>query len=441
MFISCKRGYTSACLALMLLEASCASPGGGLVPGNSAVNAPSFEKIGALAQAGRSTQTIIGCKIVTRKTRTVLNPPPAQTFVIPPSLGIEPSAYAFYFVIGRGHWCYSLPRAMYTTVPGRVNASETQVTFGPGHNKLVLERGQSYVYAAYIVPAKPAAHLYVIDHGTSDVSVWPTGANGNVAPLYRIKNVGGFKGAPQGIAEDAEGHVIVTTIAADGVTTSVLVYRPGAHGHERPSRIITGPDTTLTNNSSDTGVGPDGSIYVNNGSDIAVFAPNADGDAKPVRIITGLNGAGAAVSPSNLLYTSTAVGTKLTAIAAFGPDAHGPAKPRKMLLGSHTGIAGNLVAVDSQGDVYQAPGSSVIEFAPCQSGNVFPIRNISGSNLHFVGVQPIAVDGAANVFVGDEDGARLYRFEPWADGNVRPVATISGNNTGLIKPAAMAVGR
>lgn len=437
MFISGQRAYAHACLALVLLEASCASPSGG--PGNPAVNAPNFATLGAGARADRSrqTETIIGCKIVTPKRRTVLNPPPAQTFAFPPSF--NPSGYVFYFEIGIGNWCYSLPQALYTTVPGKVEAS--QVTFESGHNKLVLQAGQSYVYAAYAVRANPARHLYVIDHGSSDVSVWLTGANGNVAPIYRIKNVGGNLAAPQGLAEDARGRIYVTTIAADGVTTSLLVFAPHAHGAAKPIRVITGPDTTITNNSSDTGVGPDGSVYVNNGNGIAVFAPNADGDAKPVRLIAGLNGGGAAVSPSDLLYTSTAVGSNGAAIDVFGPGANGHATPLVTLRGSRTGIATNLTAVDAQGNVYQAPGLAVIEFAPYQQGNVYPIRDISGSNLNFVGVQPIAVDGAGNVFVGDEDGARLYVFAPDADGDVAPVATIAGSNTGLVNPAAIAVGK
>jgi hypothetical protein len=440
MLISSKRIYAYACLALMLLEASCASAGSGVVPGNLPANNPSFANFGAAAPAGKSKgPTIIGCKIVTPKQRIVLNPPPPQTFKLPP--GFDPSEYVFYFEIGIGNWCYSLPQPLYTTVPGR--ATKSKVRFEGGHNKLVLNGGTSYVYAAYAVPATPGRFIYVIDHGTSNISVWPTGANGNVAPIYRIMNVGGIGGAPQGIAEDAKGYIYVTTIAADGITTSLLVYKPGAHGNAKPIRAITGPDTTLTNNSSDTGVGPDGSVYVNNGNGIAVFAPNADGDSKPVRLIAGLNGGGAAVSPSNFLYTSTAVGSSgsQSAIYGFGPNANGNTPPLVTLEGKRTNITTtHITGVDSQGNIYMCDDTAVIEFAPFQQGNVFPIRNVS-SKTNFVGLQPIAIDGAANVFVGDEDGARLFRFEPYADGDAAPAATIAGSNTGLINPAAMAVGR
>jgi hypothetical protein len=437
MSISSKRIYANACLALMLLEASCASAGG-VVPGNPSADIVNHANVGASAPAGSSKNpTIVGCKIVTPAKRTVLNPPPAQTFKLPP--GFDPSEYVFYFEIGIGNWCYSLPEPLYTTVPGR--ATKNKIQFEAGHDKLVLSGGTSYVYVAYAVPATPGRFLYVIDHGTSDVSVWPTGANGNVPPIYRIVNVGGVNAAPQGIAEDAKGFVYVTTIAADGKTTSLLVYRPGAHGNARPVRTITGPDTTLTANSSDTGVGPDGSVYVNDGNAIAVFASNADGDSKPVRLIQGLNGGGAAVSPSNFLYTSTAVGTSgsQSAIFGYGPKANGFDLPLVTLEGKRTQIATHLIAVDSQGNVYQCGDTSVIEFAAFQQGNVFPIRDVS-SKTSFVGLQPIAVDGAANVFVGDEDGARLYRFEPSADGNAAPAATIAGDNTGLVNPAAIAVG-
>jgi hypothetical protein len=412
------------------VEASCASAGGGLVP-NGGTAAPA-------AKSPTQQATIIGCKIVTPKKRTILDPPPHQTFAIPPSF--DSSAYVFYFEIGIGNWCYSLPQALYTTIPGRVEAPKSKVLFESGHDRVVLNAGQSYVFAAYAVPAEPAKKVYLIDHGTSDVSVWPTDANGNIPPIYRITNVGGIHGAPQGIAEDSKGDLFVTTIAADGVTTSVVVYAPGARGDATPVRVITGPHTTLTNNSSDTGVGPDGSVYVNNGNGIAVFAPDADGDVKPARLITGLNGGGAAVSPSDLLYTSTAIGSgSENAIDVFGPNAKGPAQPIAQLDGSRAGVTGQLTGVDSQGNVYQCRNKAVIEFAPYQNGNVRPIRDLRIPDA--VGLQPIAADGAGNVFVGDEDGAALYQFKPDADGDTKPVAKISGSNTGLINPAAITVGR
>lgn len=431
MFTPYKRASASVCLALMVLEASCASAGGGLTPALP----------GAIEEAGRAPkETIVACNVVTPKKRTVLNPPPVQRFTLSPSF--DPTGYVFYFEIGLGNSCYSLPQELYTTVPGRLKPAKSQLVFESGHNKLVLHAKQSYEYVAYAVRAKPAQYLYVIDHASSDVSVFLAGASGNVAPYYRIKNVGGNNAAPQGIAEDAKGYIYVTTIAANGVTTSVLVFAPGAHGNATPVRVITGPHTTLTNNSSDTGVGPDGSIYVNNGNGIAVFAPNADGDAKPVRIIKGLNGGGAAVSLTNLLYTTTAIGTtNKSALDVFGPTAHRHQPPLAIIEGRRPRIISHLTGVDDQGNVYLCRNKSVIEFASYQQGDVFPIRDVKGADLNFVGLQPIAVDGAGSVFAGDEDGARLYRFKPDADGDSMPVATIAGNRTGLINPAAMAAGK
>ncbi|HEY6324933.1 MAG TPA: hypothetical protein VIW73_00265 [Candidatus Cybelea sp.] len=438
MFMSCKYVSASLGLALVLLEASCASGSSGLVPGTSAVNYSNVASFGGLAPDRAPEATIVGCKIVTPARRTILNPPDVQRFKLSPSF--NPTGYVFYFEIGLGKQCYSLPQALYTTVPGRLKQAKSEVVFESGHNRLVLRAKQSYEYVAYAVKAKPARYIYVIDHASSDVSVFLAGSNGNVAPYYRIKNVGGNQAAPQGIAEDAKGYVYVTTIAADGVTTSVLVFAPGAHGNARPVRAITGPHTTLTNNSSDTGVGPDGSIYVNDGSGIVVFAPNADGDAKPVRHIKNLNGGGAAVSPSDLLYTTTAVGTgNQAALDTFGPTEHGHEPPLAMIEGRKARVVGHLTGVDAQGNVYLCRKQAVIEFAPYQHGDEFPIRDIPGPS--FVGLQPIAVDGAGNVFAGDEDGARIYRFAPDADGGVAPVATIAGSNTGLVNPAAMAVGK
>jgi hypothetical protein len=337
---------------------------------------------------------------------------------------------------------------MYSTVPGTVDHHAATVKFEHGYNKVVLDAGKSYVYAAYAVLAKPAQHIYVIDDTSSDVFVFSAYANGNVAPAYRINNVGGVHSAPQGIASDADGRVYVTTIGADGVTTSLLVFAPGAHGNAKPERVITGPLTTLTNNSSDTGVGPNGSVYVNGvkgsldgGAGIAVFAPNENGNAKPERVVLGPNGGGAAVSSTGILYATTALAGGAAALDAFGPTAHGHEPPIARVKGPRAGIVTNLTAVDAQGNAYLCRDLAVIEFAPYQHGNVYPIRDLKGSNTGLHNLQPIAIDGAANVFVAGGNPARLYRFAPDADGNVAPAAVITGSNTGLISPAAIAVGR
>jgi hypothetical protein len=448
MFISWKRAYGCACLALLLVEASCSSSGGGVVPGTSAfpdtttsTTAAHDATVWPAGKVQRATQnTIVACHLVTPKKTLELKPPKAQTFQLPPSF--NPSGYVYYFEIGTGNYCYSLPETiLYTTVPGTLNVAKDEVTFEQGHDAVTLQAGQTYIFVVYAVPAKAAEHLYEIDHGTSFVSVWPADTNGDVAPEYKINNVGGPHGQPQGIAEDPKGEVFVTTIGADGVTTSVVVYAPGARGNAKPERVITGPATGLNNNASDTGVASDGTVYVNTGSGIAVFGPDADGNVAPERLITNLNGAGAAVTPDNILFTSTAFGKSANEIDAFGPTANGPAAPLYSLEGSKAAISGQLVGADSQGNVYQCRNTSIIEFASFQQGNVYPIRGIFGKNEGFVGLQPIAVDGAANVFVGDEDGAKLYRFAPQADRDTLPVATIAGSNTGLINPAAIAVGK
>jgi hypothetical protein len=447
MFISCKRA--SACLALVMLEASCTSTAGSLVPTNSAVNTVGLANVGARAPAGGSSNdTIVGCRLVRPRHQKVLNPPPEQAFALSPSF--NPAGYVFYFEIGMGNSCYSVPQAeLYTTVPGTLNKTHSRVMFESGHNELVLDAGKTYEFVAYAVPAEPAQHLYEIDDTSSDVLVFLAYSNGNVAPEYRITNVGGKGAAPQGIAVDKNGYVYVTTIAADGVTTSLIEYAPGARGDAKPVRVITGPDTTLTNNSSDTGVGPDGSVYVNGvkhslngGNGIAVFAPNEDGDARPSRLVLGPNGGGAAVSPSGLLYVTTAVGTgNEAALDVFGPKEHGNEPPEATVEGDLARISTNLTAVDAQGNVYLCRNAAAIEFAPYQQGNVNPIRQLKGGHTGFSNLQPIAVDGAANVFVAGTNPGRIYRFRPAADGNEAPVAIIAGSKTGAVSPAAIAVGK
>src|SRR5580704_6278813 len=140
-----------------------------------------------------------------------------------------------------------------------------------------------------------AGDLYVLnDNGGDDkngsITVYPPGANGNVAPKATIADKNTQLNTARGLALDSAGNIYVTN--ASGKDT-VTIYAAGKFGNVAPVKIISGADTGL-NLPHGIGVDSDGTIYVSNdGSDnkgidaVTVYAPGSSGDAKPIATISG----------------------------------------------------------------------------------------------------------------------------------------------------------
>ncbi len=143
-----------------------------------------------------------------------------------------------------------------------------------------------------------AGDLYVLnDTGGDDkngsITVYPPGANGNVAPKATIADASRQNtqlNTPKGLALDSAGNIYVTN--ASGKDT-VTIYAAGKFGNVAPVKIISGADTGL-NLPHGIGVDSDGTIYVSNdGSDnkgvdtVTVYAAGSSGNAKPIATISG----------------------------------------------------------------------------------------------------------------------------------------------------------
>ncbi len=158
-----------------------------------------------------------------------------------------------------------------------------------------------------------ADNIYVMNasggpDNKGSVTVYPSTANGNVAPKAIIANEAKDKRTqfhqPAGMALDSAGDIYVTNNSNDTVT----IYAAAKFGDVAPKAIISGPHTGL-NSPHGIGIDSDGKIYVSNdGSDnegvdtVTVYAPGSSGDAKPIATISGsLTGlgkpAGLAVGP------------------------------------------------------------------------------------------------------------------------------------------------
>jgi sugar lactone lactonase YvrE len=143
-----------------------------------------------------------------------------------------------------------------------------------------------------------ADNLYVLnDNGGPDnagtITVFPSDANGNVAPKAIISDDAKDKltqfRQPAGMALDSANNIYVTNSSTD----TIMIYTAGKFGDVVPKAIISGPDTGL-NSPQGIGVDSDGKIYVsndgsdNNGADtVTVYAPGSSGDAKPIATISG----------------------------------------------------------------------------------------------------------------------------------------------------------
>jgi hypothetical protein len=115
--------------------------------------------------------------------------------------------------------------------------------------------------------------------------------------------------------------------------------------------------------------------------------------------------------------------------------------------GSNTGlVAPATVAVDASFNVYvfDAKTDTISEFAAGATGNVAPIRTISGSNTGLsdgdgFGSGLAVSKTSGDIFVSNPASNAILVFAATASGNVAPIQTITGSATELSEPVGLAV--
>lgn len=118
----------------------------------------------------------------------------------------------------------------------------------------------------------------------ASISVYPTNARGDTAPLRVIAGPKTGLNWPTGLAVHPErGEIFV----ANDVGASVTVFRADASGNAAPIRVIKGPRSLIKN---PTGVAVDlknNELWVANfgGHSATVYPIDANGDAAPLRVI------------------------------------------------------------------------------------------------------------------------------------------------------------
>jgi hypothetical protein len=298
-------------------------------------------------------------------------------------------------------------------------------------------------------------------HGLSISSPHPTGSGRPDRPGARPGPAPAARGTALGIALLGLACLLSTAglprpAAADTqifITNSeanlVAVYVRTATGSTPPIRTIQGPATGLNR---PEGIALDlqnGEIVVanSNGSSITVYPLSASGDAAPLRTITGpATGlsfpVGLAVDSTNNEIVVANAGSN--SVTSYARTASGDAAPLRGLFGIATGLdfptglvldlAHDEIAVTTQ----EVAFDSVRVYARTASGNVAPLRTISGGSTGLNGARGIALDPVADEFlVATNLGLSVTAHPRTANGNVAPTRTLTASAGGF--PAGVAV--
>lgn len=291
-----------------------------------------------------------------------------------------------------------------------------------------------------------------VSNGNNSITVYSRTANGNVAPLRTLTGAATGLSFPNGIAVDLVNNEL---IVANGGNSSIAVYARTASGNVAPLRTIVGAATGLNT--------PEGLAVdtVNNelavanlgGTSVTIYARTASGNVTPLRTIVGAaTGLSAPVflaldTVNNELAIANAGATSVT---VYARTANGNAAPLRTLSGAATSL--NFpegVAIDTVNNelfavngANSASGNSVTVYPRTASGNVAPLRKISGASTGICGPFGMAVDAVNNelaVANSNSCGNSVVVFARTANGNVAPLRTVAGAATGISVPASVAI--
>jgi hypothetical protein len=238
------------------------------------------------------------------------------------------------------------------------------------------------------------------------------------------------------------------------------IFPVNANGNFNPAPNTIGGSNTGILYPRDVAVGSTGTIYVANsnfgGTDrVTVYTAGSSGNVAPIQTISGSNTLlsnifGIAVdTPGNIYVSSTAInGPGAGTVNVFAPGATGNVAPIRTISGALTGIYRPFgLTVDPTGNLYvmnetTASSWAVSVFAPAANGNVAPLRTITGSHTGFDndttgiawfhGPPPVG-----RIYVTGNNGVAIFRAN--VAGNATPAKTISGALTDLNQPGAVAL--
>ncbi len=307
--------------------------------------------------------------------------------------------------------------------------------------------------------AAGAKHPTIFVSNSENVTAYPIGGRGNIAPIALTADMA----YPQGIARDTSGRIYI----ANFDTNTMTVYAATANGNVPPIAVIGGSNTRLA---GPTGIALDssGKIYVVNSAEyrngsITIYPPLGTSigilNQAPIAAIAGSktlldNPTGIALDAQGNMYIANELHFSRKPdqrfdrgrLTVYPAGSRGNIAPIAVISGARTGLALPLgIALDSDGNVYVANSytantssslrydSSITVYAAGSKGNTTPIATIAGDHTNLSYPQGLALDSSRNLYVtGDGIGIEVY--PAGSSGDVSPVATIAGADTGLSVP-------
>lgn len=342
--------------------------------------------------------------------------------------------------------------------------------------KAIFSASASGVPASSVHPAtlKPA-QLVFVGSGASRSSgqppfvfVFPSTANGNVAPLRSMSWSGEDGLAPIEIAVDSNCTLYATRDTTVG-SFEIDKFPTTASGTATPSAALGGNLTHLSNNCCNVphvAVDSTGKIYVANAlptntpspsPEVEVFAAGASGNVAPVATISGSNTGlsnpwAVAIDASGKIYV---LDRNAPSVLVFAAGANGNVSPVATITSGFTlpvalalDSAGRIYVFDTEANLACFISGAIDVFAAGANGRVAPIRQIIGSNTLLTVCQTrvgIAVDSAGNIYVTNWDGPTqtgtdpVLVFSSTANGNVAPRQILSGSNTKMSTASGIAL--
>src|SRR5437879_4414354 len=216
--------------------------------------------------------------------------------------------------------------------------------------------GSPITFTATVTGGVAGKPLYVANEAGNNILVFAAGASGSATPTATI--AGGNTGLdfPYGVAHDGAGNIYATNSGSSGVgSSSITVYAAGANGDAAPIATIRGSNTGLN---FPLGIALDGAgdIYVANfgASNILIFAAGASGNVTPIATIAVASPCttyGVALDGAGNLYVTNFGCNNVLIFAAGSGNA-------TLIAGGNTGLTDPAgIALDGAGKIHVAsPG-------------------------------------------------------------------------------------
>ena len=288
----------------------------------------------------------------------------------------------------------AIPQTAYVTNPSKPHAPATTM------------------YASVVIQSQTA---------TSELVAFSASANGSVKPTQVIAGSATGLHDARYLRLDSSGHLWVSSCPGGSTQASVSAFPITAKGNVAPLFKIGGAKTGFSNCAGQMAFDADGNMYVADiKNQILVFSKGANGNLKYVRRIAGAATklsapSGLALDGKGSLYVSNSCvgGTCGGAILVFKTTDSGNVAPVRTISGSKTTLNQPMgLAFNPGGYLYVANNSanSILIFSPTASGNVAPKRTMfdqkAGDSMQFP--TQLAFDAAGYLYVANDDALYVY---------------------------------